>query len=127
MPCVLEFFVVRTNLCNGLQDFRNLAQMKERGEGTMKADHLLILTLDEMATYLKIGKRTLYGLAAKGEIPAFKMGGVWRFRRGEIDQWIADQTQASMKKEVMRKREQQRSAEQDLSQPRNVRRSRRTS
>ncbi|WP_281389353.1 helix-turn-helix domain-containing protein [Parapusillimonas granuli] len=69
----------------------------------------------------------MYGLAAKGEIPAFKMGGVWRFRRGEIDQWIADQTRASMKKEVMRKREQQRSAEQDLSQPRNVRRSRRTS
>jgi len=93
----------------------------------MKADHLLILTLDEMAAYLKIGKRTLYGLAAKGEIPAFKVGGVWRFRRGEIDQWIADQTQASTKKEVMRKREQQRSAEQDLSQPRNVRRSRRTS
>lgn len=49
----------------------------------MKADHLLILTLDEMAAYLKIGKRTLYGLAAKGEIPAFKVGGVWRFRRGE--------------------------------------------
>jgi excisionase family DNA binding protein len=97
------------------------------GEDVMKADHLLILTLDELAAYLKIGKRTLYGLAAKGEIPAFKVGGVWRFRRSEIDQWIADQTQVSTKKEVMRKREQQRSAEQDLSQPRNVRRSRRTS
>ena len=65
-------------------------------------------------------------LAAKGEIPAFKVGGVWRFRRSEIDQWIADQTQVSTKKEVMRKREQQKSAEQDLSQLRNVRRSRRT-
>jgi excisionase family DNA binding protein len=101
--------------------------MKEHGEGAMKADHLSILTLDELAAYLKIGKRTLYGLAAKGKIPAFKVGGVWRFRRAEIDQWIADQTQASTKKEVMRKREQQRSAEQDLSRPRNVRRSRRTS
>ncbi|WP_312023575.1 helix-turn-helix domain-containing protein [Ectopseudomonas oleovorans] len=30
-----------------------------------------------MAAYLKIGKRTLYGLAAKGKIPAFKVGGVW--------------------------------------------------
>ncbi|MAL01690.1 MAG: DNA-binding protein, partial [Alcaligenaceae bacterium] len=37
----------------------------------MKADHLSILTLDELAAYLKIGKRTLYGLAAKGKIPAF--------------------------------------------------------
>lgn len=92
----------------------------------MKADHRLILTLDEIVAYLKIGKRTLYGLAAKGEIPAFKVGGVWRFRRSEIDQWIADQTQASTKNEVMLKCERQKSADQDLSQLRNVRRSRRT-
>lgn len=75
----------------------------------MKADHLLILTLDELAAYLKIGKRTLYGLAAKEEIPAFKVGGrvaiSERRGRGEIDQWIADQTQASTKKEMMRKRD----------------------
>lgn len=100
--------------------------MKEHGEGAIKAGHLLILTLDELATYLKMGKRILYGLAAKGKIPAFKVGG-WRFRRGELDQWIADQTQASTKKEVMRKREQQRLAEQELSQPRNFRLNMRTS
>mgnify|MGYP001495058392 CR=1 FL=1 len=126
-PETLTFFLFGACFAKICKNPQSFVQMKEHGEGAMKADHLLILTLDEMATYLKIGKRTLYGLAAKGEIPAFKMGGVWRFRRGEIDQWIADQTQASMKKEVMRKREQQRSAEQDLSQPRNVRRSRRTS
>ena len=126
-PETLTFFLSGACFAKICKNPQSFVQMKEHGEGAMKADHLLILTLDEMATYLKIGKRTLYGLAAKGEIPAFKMGGVWRFRRGEIDQWIADQTQASMKQEVMRKREQQRSAEQDLSQPRNVRRSRRTS
>jgi excisionase family DNA binding protein len=48
-----------------------------------------ILTLDEVATYLKAGKRTVYRLAASGEIPAFKLGGTWRFRRSELDQWIA--------------------------------------
>lgn len=101
--------------------------MKEHREGAIKADHLLLLTLDEMVAYLKIGKRTLYGLAAKGEVPAFKVGGIWRFRRGEIDQWIADQTQVSTKKEVMRKCEKQKSADQDLSQPRNVRLNMRTS
>ncbi|WP_442592550.1 helix-turn-helix domain-containing protein [Parapusillimonas sp. JC17] len=116
----LLFGVIFSKICN-------LAQMKEHGESAIKAGHLLILTLDELAVHLKIGKRTLYGLAAKGKIPAFKVGSVWRFRRGELDQWIADQTQASTKKEVMRKREQQRSPEQDLSQPRNVRRSRQTS
>jgi len=48
-----------------------------------------ILTLDEVAVYLKAGKRTVYRLAASGEIPAFKLGGTWRFRRSELDRWIA--------------------------------------
>ena len=34
-----------------------------------------ILTLEEVAAYLKAGKRTVYRLAQKGEIPAFKLGG----------------------------------------------------
>jgi excisionase family DNA binding protein len=82
--------------------------------------------LAKTATYLKVGKRTLYRLAAHGEIPAFKVGGTWRFRQSEIDQWINDQIQAGRKKEVMLKCERQKSADQDLSQLRNVRRSKRT-
>ncbi|WP_456077585.1 helix-turn-helix domain-containing protein [Herbaspirillum camelliae] len=34
-----------------------------------------ILTLDEVAAYLKAGKRTVYRLAAEGKLPAFKLGG----------------------------------------------------
>ena len=48
-----------------------------------------ILTIDEVAAYLKAGKRTVYRLAANGKLPAFKLGGTWRFRRGDLDQWIA--------------------------------------
>lgn len=48
-----------------------------------------ILTIDEVATYLKAGKRTVYRLAASGILPAFKLGGTWRFRRSDLDQWIA--------------------------------------
>ena len=48
-----------------------------------------ILTLEEVAVYLKAGKRTVYRLAQKGDIPAFKLGGTWRFRRSELDSWIA--------------------------------------
>ena len=47
-----------------------------------------ILTLDEVAIFLKVGKRTVYRLAAAGEIPAFKLGGSWRFRRSELEAWI---------------------------------------
>ena len=40
-----------------------------------------ILTIKEVAEYLKIKEKTAYALAAKGEIPGFKVGGSWRFRR----------------------------------------------
>ena len=51
-----------------------------------------ILTLDEVAVYLKAGKRTIYRLAAENKIPAFKLGATWRFRKQDIDSWIAAQT-----------------------------------
>lgn len=50
-----------------------------------------ILTLDEVAAYLKAGKKTVYRLAQQGQIPGFKLGGTWRFRRTELDRRIAAQ------------------------------------
>ena len=47
-----------------------------------------ILTLDELHTYLKIPKPTIYALAQNGRIPAAKVGKHWRFRKGDIDQWL---------------------------------------
>ena len=55
-----------------------------------------ILTLDEVAAYLKAGKRTVYRLAASGKLPALKLGGTWRFRRGDLDQWIASRIGKAM-------------------------------
>jgi excisionase family DNA binding protein len=57
---------------------------------TMTDTESEILTLDEVAAYLKAGKRTVYRFAQNGEIPAFKLGGTWRFRRSELDRWIAE-------------------------------------
>jgi excisionase family DNA binding protein len=53
-----------------------------------------ILTIDEVASYLKVAERTVYRLAAAKKIPAFKVGGAWRFSRAEIDQWIRKQSSA---------------------------------
>ena len=55
-----------------------------------------ILTIDEVALYLKAGKRTVYRLAASGKIPAFKLGGTWRVRRSDLDQWIASRIGKAM-------------------------------
>jgi len=51
-----------------------------------------ILTIKQVAEYLKVTDRTIYRLAAAKKIPAFKVGGTWRFLRQEIDQWIKRQT-----------------------------------
>jgi excisionase family DNA binding protein len=48
-----------------------------------------ILTQDEVAAFLKAGKHTIYRLAQHREIPAFKLGGARRFRRSDLDSWIA--------------------------------------
>ena len=46
-----------------------------------------VMTVREVAEYLKVKDRTIYRLVANGEIPGFKVGGSWRFRKTEIDQW----------------------------------------
>ena len=51
-----------------------------------------ILTLKEVSEYLKVTERTIYRLAASRKIPAFKVGGSWRFSRAEIDLWIRRQS-----------------------------------
>ena len=50
-----------------------------------------ILTIRQVADYLKVTERTIYRLAAAGKIPAFKVGGTWRFSRAEINRWIQRQ------------------------------------
>lgn len=51
-----------------------------------------ILTIKEVAAYLKVNERTVYRLAASGDIPAFKVGGSWRFRKDTLEQWIEQQS-----------------------------------
>lgn len=62
---------------------------------TMTESYSDILTLNEVASYLKAGRRTIYRLAASGEIPAFKLGGTWRFSRNDIESWIKQQSAGS--------------------------------
>lgn len=51
-----------------------------------------ILTIKQVAEYLKVTERTIYGLAAARKIPAFKVGSTWRFSLGAIDSWIKQQS-----------------------------------
>lgn len=51
-----------------------------------------ILTIKQVADYLKVTERTIYRLAAAKKIPAFKVGGTWRFRKVDIESWIEAQS-----------------------------------
>jgi excisionase family DNA binding protein len=50
-----------------------------------------ILTNDEVAAYLTEGKHAVCRLESNGSVPAFKLGGTWRFCQAELEQWISSQ------------------------------------
>lgn len=46
-----------------------------------------VLTLEEVATYLRVHPSTIYRMLKKKQIPAFKVGSDWRFNVESIDRW----------------------------------------
>lgn len=50
-----------------------------------------ILTLEEVASYLKVSERTVKEWVNAGELPGGKIGNSWRFRRGDIVSWVDKQ------------------------------------
>ncbi len=54
-----------------------------------------ILTIEEVAKYLRVSDRTVYDWAQKGEIPAGKIGTVWRFKKSEVVDWVNERLSSS--------------------------------
>lgn len=52
-----------------------------------------LMTMDDLANYLKVTRRTIYDWVKHNKIPAVKVVGQWRFRRDKIDAWIEHRTQ----------------------------------
>ncbi len=50
-----------------------------------------IMTVQDVASYLKLNERTVYRMAMSVKIPAFKVGASWRFKREDIEKWIEEQ------------------------------------
>lgn len=47
-----------------------------------------LINVDELADYLRLKKQTIYNWLHQGKISGIKVGGVWRFDRREIDDWL---------------------------------------
>jgi excisionase family DNA binding protein len=92
-PAVVEFPVVshRFLLYIALL-WQEMPKITLSGPGLMNGD---ILTIPEVAELLRIAEKTVYALAQRGEIPAFKVGGQWRFSRGAIQAWIDERSHTS--------------------------------
>ena len=48
-----------------------------------------VMTVSEVAAYLKIAESTVYRLVKEGRLPGRKVGGAWRFSRQELEKWLA--------------------------------------
>ncbi|HEX9455395.1 MAG TPA: helix-turn-helix domain-containing protein [Candidatus Binatia bacterium] len=55
----------------------------------MKSMPEQLLTLEQVADYLNVDKFTVYRLLAAKDLPAFKVGNQWRFKRKMIENWLA--------------------------------------
>lgn len=66
----------------------------------MPSDKPEIITVQEVATFLRVSERTVYDWAAAGTIPCGKLGTTWRFKRTEIEKWVNQHLTPPNKKDV---------------------------
>lgn len=63
-----------------------------------------IMTVDEVAKYLRMHEMTIYRMAAEGRLPAYKIGNRWRFKKERIDEWLRSQENHQHSKKLQRRR-----------------------
>ncbi len=59
-------------------------------------DQLEIMTVKEVASYLKMKPVTIYKLAKEGRIPAFRVASFWRFKKDLIDKWLGEESRKNL-------------------------------
>ena len=52
-----------------------------------------LMTIEDLADYLKVTRRTIYDWLKHNKIPALKLVGQWRFKKDKIDDWLEGQSQ----------------------------------
>lgn len=67
------------------------------------AELTTVLTIEDLADYLKISKSTLYKLAQEGALPGQKIGRHWRFHRDAVDQWLRMESKSTPMQRPKRK------------------------
>ena len=56
--------------------------------GVEKMDEERLLSVDDICKYLGIGKDTIYKWIETKELPAYRLGRLWKFKKEEVDMWL---------------------------------------
>jgi excisionase family DNA binding protein len=59
-----------------------------------------LMTIEEVASYLRLSKDTVYRMAQVGKIPAHKVGAQWRFRREDVDRWLEERRNVAERRQT---------------------------
>lgn len=61
-------------------------------ETQKRNETFVILTVREVAEYLRLSQAKVYRLAREGSLPVFRIGKAWRFRKDLLDEWLVRQS-----------------------------------
>lgn len=64
----------------------------EKSLSPTMGENIVIMTVHDVAQYLRMSEAKIYRLAKEGGVPCFRLGGSWRFRRDLIDEWTIRET-----------------------------------
>jgi PTS system nitrogen regulatory IIA component len=59
-----------------------------------------LMSIKDLASYLNVNVTTIYLWSNRGQIPAIKVGNLWRYRRSDIEDWLNGQRNQPVKQEA---------------------------
>lgn len=68
--------------------------MSDKVQGVDRA--FTILTVREVAEYLRLSEAKVYRMANDGQLPVIRLGKTWRFRKDLLDEWLAERSRQEM-------------------------------
>jgi excisionase family DNA binding protein len=64
----------------------------ENPSAPKREENVFIMTVHDVASYLRLSEAKVYRLAKEGCLPSFRLGTSWRFRKDLIDEWTKKET-----------------------------------
>lgn len=77
-----------------------MTRPRTRREGEQEVPQ--VMRVSQVAAYLQVSRRTIYTMAATGQMPAAKVGDQWRFYRPEIDRWLRQLSRTNVRTDAPR-------------------------